>query len=65
MQVQEELEKTDTTCEMTESIKTYQIQRFNGQHYQLWRRQMEIFMTDNKLKPYIVGTIESAGHPSE
>lgn len=37
--------------------RVYQIHRFNGQNYQLWRRQMEIYMTENKLKPYILDII--------
>lgn len=36
--------------------RLFQIHRFNGHNYQLWRRQMEIFMTENKLKPYILGS---------
>lgn len=35
--------------------KVYHIHRFNGQNYQLWRRQMEIYMTENRLKKYILG----------
>lgn len=42
--------------EMAET-KVYQLHRFNGQNYQLWKRQMEIYMTENKLKPYILGTV--------
>ena len=42
-----------STARMAE-MKTYQIHRFNGQNYQLWRRQMEIFMAKNKLKAYII-----------
>lgn len=41
---------------MVES-RMYQIHCFNAQNYQLWRRQMEIYMIKNKLKPYILGTI--------
>lgn len=43
-----------TQASMSES-KVYQIHRFNGQNYQLWRRQMEIYMTENKLRKYILG----------
>ncbi|XP_076303597.1 uncharacterized protein LOC143221871 [Lasioglossum baleicum] len=38
--------------------RLFQIHRFNGHNYQLWRRQMEIFMTENKLKPYILGSVQ-------
>lgn len=38
-------------------IKTFSIHKFNGQNYQLWKRQIEIYMTDNKLMPYILGEI--------
>ncbi|KMQ86394.1 copia protein [Lasius niger] len=41
---------------MAES-RVYQTHRFNRQNYQLWRRQMEIYMTENKLKPYILDII--------
>ena len=45
----------DTAANMSE-MKTYHIHRFNGLNYQLWRRQMEIYMAENKLKNYILGT---------
>ncbi|KAL7288381.1 hypothetical protein TKK_0017711 [Trichogramma kaykai] len=35
--------------------KIVHIHRFNGQDYQLWKRQMEIYMRENKLKKYING----------
>lgn len=38
--------------------KVFSIHKFNGQDYQLWKRQMEIYMADNKLMPYILGQIE-------
>lgn len=52
----------DLVVQISVSVKTaesrvYQIHRFNGQNFQLWRRQMEIYMTENKLKPYILGLI--------
>jgi len=37
--------------------RAYQLHRLNGENYLLWKRQMEIFMTENKLKPYIMGII--------
>ena len=40
---------------MTET-KFYHIHRFNGKDYQLWKRQMEIYLAENKLKPYMDGT---------
>lgn len=36
--------------------KFFHIHRFNGQDYQLWKRQMEIYMVENRLKKYIDGT---------
>ena len=42
---------------MTEH-RSYQIQRFNGHKYQLWRRQMEIYVAENKLKEHILGSTE-------
>ncbi|OXU17692.1 hypothetical protein TSAR_009755 [Trichomalopsis sarcophagae] len=36
--------------------KLYHIHRFNGSNYQLWKRQMEIYMADNGLKKYIDGS---------
>lgn len=36
--------------------KMYHIHRFNGRDYQLWKRQMEIYMAENKLKKYIDGS---------
>ena len=45
------------TKKMTEH-RSYQIHRFNGHNYQLWRRQMEIYMAENKLKEYILGSKE-------
>lgn len=36
--------------------KVYQhIHRLNGDNYLLWRRQMEIFMNENRLRKYILG----------
>ena len=32
------------------------IHRFNGQNYQLWKRQMEIYMAENGLKKYVDGS---------
>lgn len=45
------------TDEMAENSKFFSIHRFNGDDYHLWKKQMEIYMTENKLKPYILGTI--------
>lgn len=45
----------EPTVSMAEGLRSYQIHRFNGQNYQLWRRQMEIYMAENKLKKYILG----------
>ncbi|KMQ84486.1 copia protein [Lasius niger] len=42
--------------EMAET-KAFSIHKFNGQNYQLWKRQMEIYMADNKLMPYILGEV--------
>lgn len=36
--------------------KLYHVHRFNGQNYQLWKRQMEIYMRENKLRKYIAGS---------
>lgn len=41
---------------MTET-KAFSIHKFNGQNYQLWKRQMKIYMADNKLMPYILGEV--------
>ncbi|XP_054000674.1 uncharacterized protein LOC128888073 [Hylaeus anthracinus] len=41
---------------MGDNVKIYQIHRFNGDNFHLLCRQMEIFMAENKLKPYILGT---------
>lgn len=40
---------------MAES-RTSHIHRFNGQNFQLWKRQTEIYMAENKLKGVILGT---------
>ena len=37
-------------------VKTYPIQKFNGENFQLWKMQMEIFMAENELEGYILGT---------
>ncbi|XP_058987404.1 uncharacterized protein LOC131806765 [Musca domestica] len=50
--------------EMAET-KVYQLHRFNGQNYQLWKRQMEIYTTENKLKPYILGTVMKSATNSQ
>lgn len=55
IEAQVKIENLPRSIEMAES-RVYQIHRFNGQNYQLWRRQMEIYMNENKLKPYILGT---------
>lgn len=36
--------------------KLYNIHRLNGENYQLWKRQMEIYMSENKLKKYVDGS---------
>lgn len=36
----------------------FSIHKFNGQDYQLWKRQMEIYMAENKLMPYVLGQIQ-------
>lgn len=38
--------------------KIYNLHCFDGQNYQLWHRQMEIYITENKLRPYILGTVQ-------
>ena len=34
----------------------YDIHRFSGQNYKLWKDQMEIYIRENKLRKYIDGT---------
>lgn len=42
---------------MTESHGSY-IQRFNGENFHLWKRQMEIFARNNKLIKYLDGSCQ-------
>lgn len=47
----------EVPANMAES-RTYEIHKFNGQNYQLWKMQMEIYMGENELEPYILGTVQ-------
>lgn len=45
----------NTITGMTE-LKRYHIHRLNGKNFHLWKRQMEIYMNENGMKKYILGT---------
>lgn len=50
------LESVVTSQETMAESRLFNIHRFVGEDYQLWRRQIEIFMNENGLKKYIDGT---------
>ena len=39
---------------MAEQMKLYHIYRFNSENFHLCCKQMEIYMKENKLKPYVL-----------